>query len=147
MELTTEQSRELLAEHEGTYVSEVCDACGQGIGYLRYTRKDSAGVWCSRECRDGAEAHEPGTCKHCGLFLNDESNPATPKRRKGTLFCDDACRKAYGKPKTPLQNTAPRKLSRKTPPIYAAFSSDCPLGGIPGHPGHRSPFLRNGIRP
>jgi hypothetical protein len=31
---------------------EICDACGKGIGPVRYTRRGYSGVWCSPECRD-----------------------------------------------------------------------------------------------
>lgn len=53
MRLTEKQSRELIAKH-GVYVTEACDKCGQILGPVRFTRKDEAGEWCSRQCRDGA---------------------------------------------------------------------------------------------
>jgi hypothetical protein len=61
MLLTVRQSYELLANH-GSYVREICNKCGKGIGPLCFTRRDQRGVWCSRECRDGKEARTPGTC-------------------------------------------------------------------------------------
>ena len=54
MRLTTEQSYALLEKY-GCYVTEVCDKCGQILGPVRFTRRDDAGVWCSRECRGDAE--------------------------------------------------------------------------------------------
>lgn len=103
MQLTTEQSYDLLAKH-GCYVTEACDKCGQLLGPVRYTRKGESGAgqfpppkdahpvrrmefpaYCSRECRDGAEAHTPGTCKGCGARLPEG-------KRRGSLFCDDTCR-------------------------------------------------------
>lgn len=54
MRLTREQSYALLEKH-GCYVTEVCDKCGQILGPVRFTRRDDAGVWCSRECRGDAE--------------------------------------------------------------------------------------------
>jgi hypothetical protein len=58
MRLTEAQSRELLLTH-GVYLTEACDRCGALIHYAnRFTRKDDPGVWCSRECRDGAAAAE-----------------------------------------------------------------------------------------
>ena len=106
MRLTVQQSYALLEKH-GCYVTEACDKCGQILGALRFTRKDSRGEWCSRKCRDGAEEHAPGTCKACGCRLPEG-------KRRGTLYCDDACRKAA----TRSRNA---ELSRTNKPIYAAF--------------------------
>jgi hypothetical protein len=50
MKLAPDQARQLL-EHYGCYVTEVCDKCGQLLGWVRYTRQGEAGEWCSRECR------------------------------------------------------------------------------------------------
>jgi hypothetical protein len=50
MRLTTAQAYKLLANH-GSYIKEICDKCGRGIGPVRYTRKGENSVWCSRECR------------------------------------------------------------------------------------------------
>lgn len=52
MKLTTAQSYALLEKH-GSYITEICDACGKGIGPARYTRRGDSWVWCSKECRDG----------------------------------------------------------------------------------------------
>ena len=84
MKITSRQAYELLAKH-GCYITEFCDACGKGLGPVRYTRKGDSGVWCSRECRDGKEAHAPGSCKGCGVAL--------ASKRRGTRFCSDTCRK------------------------------------------------------
>src|SRR2546423_1645324 len=54
MKLTTEQQRSLLREH-AICANEACDACGKVLGYLRYTRRDQPGEWCSHVCRDGVE--------------------------------------------------------------------------------------------
>jgi len=54
MKLTTRQAYELLEKH-GSYITEICDACGKGIGPIRFRRKDVPGVWCSRECRGDGE--------------------------------------------------------------------------------------------
>jgi hypothetical protein len=84
MMLTTQQSCELLAKH-GCYAKEACNRCGQILGPIRYTRSGDSGVWCSRKCRDGKEAHTPGTCKACGASLSG--------LRRGAFFCSDTCRK------------------------------------------------------
>src|SRR4051812_43985830 len=96
MRLTREQSYALLAEH-GCYVNEACDKCGQLLGHVRFSRHGSSGVWCSRECRDGAAAYTPGTCKGCGATLPQE-------KRRGALFCDAAC-------KQNAHRSKPRELS------------------------------------
>jgi hypothetical protein len=92
MLLTTQQSYDLLAKH-GSYITEICDACGKGLGPVRYTRRGDSGVWCSRECRDGKEAHAPGTCKGCGVAL--------ASKRRGTRFCSNTCRKRDAKQSVP----------------------------------------------
>src|ERR1700740_3063619 len=109
MELTTQQSYTLLDKY-GAYITELCDVCGKGIGPISFTRRGDSGVWCSRECRDGKEAHEPGTCKGCGGRLPEG-------KRRGATFCDDACRKAHGR-------VSDIKLSRTKPSIYAGFCID-----------------------
>src|ERR1700676_314952 len=65
MRLTREQRYALLEKH-GCYVTEVCDKCSQIIGPVRFTRRDDKGVWCSRECRDGAKVqlYEVGINSH-----------------------------------------------------------------------------------
>jgi hypothetical protein len=113
MRLTVEQSYMLLEKH-GCYVSEACDNCGQILGPVRYTRKDSTGAWCSRKCRDGGEAHEPGTCKACRAMLPEG-------KRRGTLYCDDACRKSAARSRS-------GDLSRTNRPIYAGFCTDFRAG-------------------
>jgi hypothetical protein len=63
MKLTTQQGYSLLDSH-GSYITEVRDACGKGIGAVRFTRKDDPGVWCSRECRgDVQQMHRGGRPK------------------------------------------------------------------------------------
>jgi hypothetical protein len=43
VKLTTQQARELL-EKRGSYITEFCDACGRGIGPVRFTRRADSGV-------------------------------------------------------------------------------------------------------
>lgn len=82
MKLTEAQSHELMRKH-GVYLTEACDKCGKLLGPVRFTRKGEDGVWCSRECRDGRQAHAPGVCKHCGALLAG--------KRRGTLYCSKRC--------------------------------------------------------
>jgi hypothetical protein len=113
--------RSRLQEDRGVFVTEACDQCGQLLGAVRFTKKDESGAWCSRKCRDGAEAHAPGTCKECGARLPEG-------KRRGALYCDDACRKLATRSKT-------GDLSRTNGPIYAAFSSEESAVRDAGHPG------------
>lgn len=102
MHLTNEQSYALFENH-GCYVKEVCDRCATAIHYAnRFTIRGQAGVRCSRECRDGKEAHAPGICEGCGVALS--------RKRKGSRFCSDVCRMRQNgedrpnNPKTHIQN-------------------------------------------
>jgi hypothetical protein len=114
MLLTVQQSYTLLARH-GCFVKECCDRCGHLLSAARFTRRGDAGVWCSRECRDGAEANAPGTCKHCYAAL-------LPGKRKGSRFCDDACKQAAHRSKPTRQASGTGGLSVTNTSIYAGFS-------------------------
>jgi hypothetical protein len=74
-----------LRNERGVYAVEPCDRCGQILGAVRFTRAGESWAWCSRKCRDGANAHAPGTCWTCGASLVG--------LRRGTRFCSDTCRK------------------------------------------------------
>ena len=119
MRLTREQSYALLEKH-GCYVTEVCDKCIQIIGPVRFTRRDDKGVWCSRECRDGAKVHEPGTCRHCKARLPEG-------RRRGAMYCDDACKQAAHRSKTDARESETQKLSVTNTSIYASFCTGLSL--------------------
>jgi hypothetical protein len=116
MKLTARQSYALLEKH-GCYITEICEACGKGIGPVRFTRRGDSGVWCSGECRDGKERRQPATCRHCRAVL--------PKaKRRGAVFCDDACKQAAYRSKPVLQSPRKAKLSVTNKSIYAAFPSE-----------------------
>jgi hypothetical protein len=119
VQLTVQQAKALLAKHR-VYAREICDKCGAVLGAVRFTRKCEAGEWCSRECRDGKDAHEPRTCKGCRAKL-------TNGKRRGAEYCDDACRKAH-------ERSSYHKLSRTKGSIYAAFSPKKTWGGVRSHP-------------
>jgi hypothetical protein len=130
MKLTTRQAYERLLKH-GCYVTEACDKCGQLLGPVRFTRYGESGVWCSRECRDGAEAHTPGTCKGCGTSLAG--------LRRGTKFCSDVCRVRENR------KSQPGQISRNTPRKTKALTG----AGIGfGYPytkgGQKQPIDENG---
>src|SRR5215471_1213218 len=126
MILTALQGYVLVAKH-GCYVTEFCDKCGGGLGPVRFTRRDDSGVWCSRECRDGKDAHAPGTCKGCGARLPEG-------KRRGAAFCDAACKQAGHRRNGNLQKARMEKLSVTNPSIYAGFCTGKSLDGISGHP-------------
>jgi hypothetical protein len=114
------QSRTLLEKH-GVYVTEACERCGKILGPIRFTRHGEPGEWCSRECRDGAKAQEPGHCQYCKAKLPQG-------KRRGAFFCDDACRKASRR----QQAAKTSELSRTKPLIYAAFSQEKEPDGVSG---------------
>ena len=115
MRLTGEQSYTLL-EKRGCYASEACDKCGQILGPVRFARRNDSGAWCSRQCRDGAAAHTPGTCKTCKAQLPEG-------KRRGAMYCDDACKQAAYRSKAGARLSETPKLSVTKVSIYAAFSS------------------------
>jgi len=77
----------------GIYANEACDRCARILGPVRYTRGGDSSVWCSRQCRDGADSHAPGTCWSCGASLTG--------LRRGTKFCSGTCRKRENR-KSPI---------------------------------------------
>lgn len=92
MKLSSEQQAEIKATH-GVCANEACDTCKRLLDHIRYIRKDQPGEWCSRVCRDGAEAAErhaatrkkpTGRCWHCGLPIHGEA-------RTDTKYCDSTC--------------------------------------------------------
>jgi hypothetical protein len=102
MLLTEAQRRELLQTH-GVYVTAACDKCGLILGYVRYTRRNQTGEWCSKVCRDGVDL-KLGVCQGCSVPLNGKHRRAK--------FCSDTCRKRQRardrreKPETPIANKA-----------------------------------------
>lgn len=94
MQVSAELQR--LLKERGVYVTEECDRCGRILGPVRYTRRSDAGVYCCRQCRDGANAHAPGTCWTCGASLAG--------LRHGTKFCSDVCRVRENRKSQTAQN-------------------------------------------
>jgi hypothetical protein len=44
--------------------SDCCAACGQPLGPVRWTVRDTSGAWCSKTCRDGvAEPETTGVAR------------------------------------------------------------------------------------
>jgi len=126
VKLTRQQAYALLEKH-GSYITEFCDTCGKGIGPVRFTRRGDSGVWCSRECRGGKQARQPGTCQYCRATLPEG-------KRRGAAFCDDTCRQAARRSRPTVQTVRPLELSVTKASIYAAFSSEkTPVRGA-GHP-------------
>jgi len=114
MELSAELQAAL--KQLGVYATEACDRCGRLLAAVRYTRAGDPGAWCSRQCRDGAGAHALGTCRACGARLPEG-------KRRGTKYCDDACKQAAHRSKTGVRTSEMPKLSVTKSPFCAAFSS------------------------
>jgi hypothetical protein len=112
--LTIQKSYELFANY-GCFAREICDKCGIVLGAVRFTRKGDSGAWCSRECRDGNEAHAPGTCRACHGKIEG--------RRKGSVYCSDSCKQAGYRSKADNPPGSSSKLSVTKPSIYAPFCS------------------------
>lgn len=126
MKLTREQAYELLSNY-CCYVMEICDKCGQLLGPVRFTRHGESGVWCSRECRDGADAHRPGTCKACKAKLPEG-------KRRGAMYCDGSCREAAYRSRIALRTSRTQTLSVTRTSIHVAFSPEKSRDSVAGHP-------------
>src|SRR5882762_11968244 len=94
-----------LREEHAIRANEACNSCGKVLGYLRYTRRDAPGEWCSRLCRDGDiavakhDASRKGRCLHCNLILPKE-------RRADSKFCDSTCERNARRAKEGLRESA-----------------------------------------
>jgi hypothetical protein len=107
VQLSEEQSRELFKRFR-VYASEICDRCGKVLGLSpRFTLPNDARAWCSRECRDGNEAHDPGTCRNCGASLNLKG------RARTAIFYNEQCAKQYQRfTRKQLRKRLPRATPR-----------------------------------
>jgi len=86
-------------QSRGLSIKEKCDGCGKLLNQsVRYTITGMPEVYCSAACRDSAffrdrcEAEEhakPGRCAYCSGSLKG--------KKRGSIFCDDVCRKAYSR--------------------------------------------------
>jgi len=81
MRLTTQQSCALLAKY-GSYISELCDACGKGIGAVRFTRRGESGVWCSGECRRDLRQEAVRKGGRPRKYANDEERRAAKTKQQ-----------------------------------------------------------------
>ena len=97
MELSTPELA--YVRSQGLCVTEKCDGCGKLLNQtVQYTIAGRREVCCSPICRDNAffgDRHEakkratPGRCTYCGGSLKG--------KKRGSIFCDDACRKAHSR--------------------------------------------------
>ena len=92
---------------EGLFITEKCDGCGALLNQTcRYTITGKPETYCSPLCRDAVffgdrldaeKRARPGKCVNCGGSLSG--------KKRGALYCDDACRKACGR-KIPVSRDA-----------------------------------------
>ena len=90
------------ARSKGIYITEKCDGCAKLLNQTaRYTISGRLESYCSALCRDTvffthvqqAKKHSsPGRCVYCHGGLEG--------KKRGSLFCDDTCRKAYSRKTT-----------------------------------------------
>jgi hypothetical protein len=83
----------------GLHITEKCDGCGNLLNRtVRYSIAGRPEVYCSAPCRDlvffgdrrEAKKHAtPGKCAYCGGSLKG--------KKRGSIYCDDACRKAHSR--------------------------------------------------
>ena len=115
---------------QGLYVTEKCDGCGKALNQsVRYTVTGKAGVYCSAGCRDRAffgdqrEARKhssPGRCAYCRGSLQG--------KKRGSIFCDDTCRKTYSRKKGHMVTSEVEKS--RTPPQSDQRVRDTKTAGI-----------------
>src|SRR5260370_33518323 len=77
--------------------TEACDSCGLILGPVGFVESNPPGIWCSRRCRDGADAHAPGTCLSCGASFAG--------LRRGTKFCSAVCRVRFSRKSQTMLNS------------------------------------------
>jgi len=63
--------------------NERCDACSQILGYLRFTRRNELGEFCSRKCRDGQE--RPARAQKTPEQANNRRNDRNRNRSRVRL--------------------------------------------------------------
>lgn len=101
---------------QSLYITEKCDGCGKLLNQpFRYTIAGRREVYCSTACRDSAllsDRHEvekratPGKCAYCGGRLEG--------KKRGSIFCDDTCRKRYSRRKAIISTTEVEKSRTPT---------------------------------
>jgi hypothetical protein len=109
----------------GLYVTEKCDGCASLLNQTRhYTITGRPQVYCSAFCRDTAffgdrrkaeKLARPGRCAHCGGSLS--------RKKRGALYCDDVCRKAFSRKMQTLRDAGARRIA-DTGPIQSLTCKD-----------------------
>jgi hypothetical protein len=89
MRLSAKQGYALLDKY-GSFITKVCDACGKGIGPIRFTRRGDSGVWCSRECRGDLRLEDSHKGGRPRKYKNGEERRAakTKQQRSYRLAVD-----------------------------------------------------------
>jgi hypothetical protein len=132
MKLTTQQAYALLEKH-GSYITEICDHCGKGIGPVRLTRKDDPGVWCSRECRGDGDRHVIRKGGRPRKHMTDAERQRVYRAnlRVTKPPCSLAEAKDLQAQKSPLSTTPlTRPLSARKQPLGAPVESERPAATV-----------------
>ena len=100
----------------GLYLTEKCGKCARILNQtVRYTVVGKPEVYCSAFCRDlvffgdrreARKAASPGKCAYCRGSLQG--------KKRGSIFCDDTCRKTYSRKKGHMVTSEVEKS--RTPP-------------------------------
>ena len=97
--------RKRLLEERGIHVTEACDACGQLLGPVRYTRRGEPGEWCSGKCRGDEERRLIRKGGRPRKYRTKE------QRRAAKTNLQRVYRDRLNVEKTPLQLTASKGLA------------------------------------
>ena len=116
----------------GLYITQKCDGCGRLLNQnVHYTITGRSELFCSSPCRDNAffgdwrevmKRAAPGKCTYCGGRLED--------KKRGSIFCDDACRKALSRKN---QRIATRELEKSRTPTQLNQAVGDPKTGRQGN--------------
>jgi hypothetical protein len=126
--------RNRLKHEYGIYAIEAWERYGMLVGRARFIHAGDRGVWCGRNCRDGKDAHAPGTCRACASLAG---------LRRGTKFCSEVCSVRApetllivfcrsGKSHAPSLSCVPKRSKGESRnKVHSVASRQSALGSIP----------------